>query len=145
MKGQSGQNLQQVKPVASSLDLNETATKQVYSPAESCGAAMASKCEVVFSMLAADAALESVFGDYLSGKPKKGSVYIDCSTVYPDLAQRLEAEASAAGITYLACPIVGRPDATLAKKALVISSGDPAAKAKVGFCPSRKQSTSLES
>jgi hypothetical protein len=44
-------------------------------------AELAPKCSVVFSMMANDAALQSVFDDYLSGRPQLGSIYVDCSTV----------------------------------------------------------------
>lgn len=104
---------------------------------------LATKCDVVFSMLIADAALESVFSSYISGKPKQGSVFIDCSTVYPDLAQKLEAQAAELGIAYLACPVFGRPDAALAGKVLVVASGDAAAKQKVSTCQSRHHASSF--
>ena len=94
-------------------------------------AELASTCDIVFTSLAADAALEAVFSSYLSGKPKQGSVYIDCSTVFPDLTVKLADQAKKAGVDYLACPVFGRPDAALAGKTLVVASGSPAAKKKV--------------
>lgn len=84
--------------------------------------------------MAADTALESVFGNYLSGKPKKGSIFIDCSTVFPDLTVKLAGEAEKAGISYLSSPVFGRPDAAIAGKTLVVASGEAAAKKKVSFC-----------
>lgn len=92
---------------------------------------LAAQCDVVFCMLIADKALESVFSDYMAGKPKAGSVFIDCSTVFPDLTEKLESEARQCGVSYLSCTIVGRPDATRAGKALLLAGGDPQAKAKV--------------
>ena len=83
--------------------------------------------------MAADSALQSVFSSYLSGKPKKGSIFIDCSTVFPDLTAKLAGEAEEAGISYLASPVFGRPDAALAGKTLVVASGSPAAKKKVSY------------
>ena len=81
--------------------------------------------------MAADSALESVFSSYLSGKPKQGSIFIDCSTVFPDLTARLANEAEKAGISYLSSPVFGRPDAALAGKTLVVAAGKTAAKKKV--------------
>lgn len=92
---------------------------------------LASECDIVFAMLAADAAVESVFHSYLSGHAKKGSIFIDCSTIYPDVTAKLADQAEEAGLSYLACPVFGRPDAALAGKTLVVASGNPAAKAKV--------------
>ena len=93
---------------------------------------LGSKCDIVFCSMAADSALESVFSSYLSGTPKQGSIFIDCSTVFPDLTEKLADEAEKAGISYLSSPVFGRPDAALAKKTLVVASGKPAAKKKVG-------------
>ena len=98
-----------------------------------CFAELASKCDIVFCSMAADSALESVFSSYLSGKPKRGSLFIDCSTVFPDLTSKLAGEAKKAGISYLSCPVFGRPDAALAGKTLVVASGEAAAKKKVSL------------
>lgn len=50
---------------------------------------LATKCSVVMSCLANDAAVQQVFDEYLQGKPKGGSLYIDCSTIYPTTAGRV--------------------------------------------------------
>ena len=105
-----------------------TFTASVHSPAD-----LGSKCDIVFSMLAADAALESVFSNYLSGNVKKGSIFIDSSTVYPDLTAKLAAQAEKAGVSFLACPVFGRPDAAMAGKTLVVAAGNTAAKKKVSL------------
>lgn len=105
--------------------LLEAGATWVDSPAE-----LGSKCDIVFCSMAADSALESVFSSYLSGKPKQGSLFIDCSTVFPDLTSKLAGEAKKAGISYLSCPVFGRPDAALAGKTLVVASGEAAAKKK---------------
>lgn len=85
----------------------------------------------MFCSLTNDAALEAVFADYLSGKPREGSIFIDCSTVYPDLTLNLADQAENSGIAVLSCPVFGRPDAALAGKTLVVASGKPEAKQKV--------------
>ena len=36
-------------------------------------------------------AVQAVFEDYLAGKPKEGSVFVDCSTVYPTTTKELAA------------------------------------------------------
>lgn len=60
-------------------------------------ASIAKQCSVTFSCVFSDKALHEVFADYLSGQPKAGSLYVDCSTVYPDTIRELDAEAKAAG------------------------------------------------
>ncbi|KAK9818204.1 hypothetical protein WJX72_008799 [[Myrmecia] bisecta] len=96
------------------------------SPAE-----LAATCNVVFSVMANDEALLAVFESYLSGHPKPGSVFVDCSTVYPSTTEELVRKAQQAGVQYVASPVFGRPDAAAAKKLLVVSAGASDAKARV--------------
>jgi hypothetical protein len=93
---------------------------------------MASKCKIVFACVFDDAALEETFLKYMEGKPQKGSIFIDNSTVSPALTEKLAALAEEKGIAFLGCPIFGRPDAAIAGKSLVVAAGDAAAKAQVG-------------
>lgn len=64
----------------------------VSSPAE-----MAKTCDITFSSMFADDALISTFSAWLSGSPKKGSLYVDSSTVYPGTVKQLTADAAKAG------------------------------------------------
>lgn len=77
----------------------------------SCSGDLAPKFYIVFASLAADAAIESVFHSYLSGHAERGSIFIDCSTIY--VTAKLAEQAEEAGLSYLACPMFGRPDAAL--------------------------------
>ena len=65
------------------------------SPAE-----IAKTCDVTFSSLYADDALISTFKAWLSGSPKKGSIYVDSSTVYPGTVKQLTADATEAGAIF---------------------------------------------
>ena len=60
-------------------------------------AGIAKQCSVTFSCVFSDKALQEVFADYLSGQPKAGSLYVDCSTVYPETIRELDAQAKAGG------------------------------------------------
>ena len=60
-------------------------------------ASIAKQCSITFSCIFNDAALNEVFADFLNGKPAKGSIYVDCSTVYPDTIRELASKAKAAG------------------------------------------------
>ena len=46
----------------------------------------------------ADDALRSTFGAWLKGSPQQGSIFVDCSTVYPGTAKSLAAEAAKTGM-----------------------------------------------
>lgn len=65
---------------------------------ESSPAEIAKKCRITFSSMFADEGLKSTFKAWLSGKPQKGSIYVDSSTVYPGTAKELTAEAEKAGM-----------------------------------------------
>jgi 3-hydroxyisobutyrate dehydrogenase len=65
---------------------------------ESSPADIAQKCDITFSSMFADDGLISTFKAWLSGKPKKGSLYVDTSTVYPGTVKQLTADATDAGL-----------------------------------------------
>ena len=86
--------------------------------------------DIVFSMLGSDDAVRDVFGKYLEGKPRKGSIFVECSTVFPDLAIELAKEGEGDGVTFLAGPVFGRPAAAMGGSVLCVIAGDPSAKEK---------------
>jgi len=81
--------------------------------------------EVLVTMLANDAALESVvFGKsgVLSSMPKK-AVHISCSTISVALSKRLATAHEEAGQQFLAAPVFGRPEAAAAGKLFIVVGG----------------------
>ncbi|KAK9842643.1 hypothetical protein WJX74_000009 [Apatococcus lobatus] len=92
---------------------------------------IALRCDVTFSMVFDDAAVRSLFKHYMEASPSSGAIFIDCSTVNPNLTKEHAALAQQHGIAYLGCPVWGRPDAAMAKQLLVASAGNPAACEKV--------------
>jgi 3-hydroxyisobutyrate dehydrogenase-like beta-hydroxyacid dehydrogenase len=88
-------------------------------------AAEACKGDVVFTMLADDAAVESaVFaeGGVLSSL-SKGAVHVSSSTISVALSKRLADAHAEAGQGYVAAPVFGRPDAAAAGKLFVVAAG----------------------
>jgi 3-hydroxyisobutyrate dehydrogenase-like beta-hydroxyacid dehydrogenase len=81
--------------------------------------------DVVVTMLANDAALESVvFGEsgVLTSMPRK-AVHISCSTISVALSKRLAAAHEEAGQHFLAAPVFGRPEAAAAGKLFIVVGG----------------------
>ena len=98
--------------------------------AASAGAAF--DAEVVFSMLADDAAIEAVIvasGALDAARP--GATHVNLSTISISLARRLEALHCERGLGYVAAPVLGRPDAAAAGQLVILPAGDPAAVEKV--------------
>ena len=81
---------------------------------------LAQRCSVIFFMLASDAVVEKVFTEIATSRKEKDLVVADCSTNAPPTAAKLESAGKACEpqITYLACPVFGRPDAVRCSKRL---------------------------
>ena len=95
-------------------------------------AAGAAARPAVFSMLADDAAIDTVLeqGGALAAMPA-GAVHVNMATVSVACTQRLAAAHAARGVGYVAAPVFGRPDAAAAGKLHVLAAGASAAVAQV--------------
>jgi 3-hydroxyisobutyrate dehydrogenase-like beta-hydroxyacid dehydrogenase len=91
--------------------------------------AEACRGDAVLTMLADDAALESiVFGEggMLKVLPRSG-VHVSLSTISVALSDRLAAEHARAGQEFVAAPVFGRPEAAEAGKLAIVAAGPNAA------------------
>lgn len=85
----------------------------------------AAGCEVLITMLADDAALESAVFDQ-SGILRSlapGKAHISCSTISVALSRRLAAEHRECRQGYIAAPVFGRPEAAAAAKLFIVAAG----------------------
>ncbi len=84
--------------------------------------------EVVFTMLANDAALEAVLygADGVLAHLPAGAIHVSCSTVSVALAEALTAAHAKAGQRFVCAPVFGRPDAAAAAKLFIAAAGDEA-------------------
>jgi 3-hydroxyisobutyrate dehydrogenase-like beta-hydroxyacid dehydrogenase len=88
----------------------------------------ASGRDVLFSMLADDAALNTV----LSGEQgalaglKAGALHVSMSTIAVATAENVAARHAEHRQRFLTAPVFGRPDAAAAAKLFVVAAGDPA-------------------
>ena len=107
---------------------------RVDTPAAACASGM------VATMLSNDQAVEEiVFGinGILQGLPA-GGVHISHSTISPGLSRRLAEAHRQKGQSFVAAPVLGRPEAAQAARLVVVAAGPP--EAVVGlfirlFCP----------
>jgi 3-hydroxyisobutyrate dehydrogenase-like beta-hydroxyacid dehydrogenase len=91
--------------------------------------AEACRGDAVLTMLADDAALESiVFGEagVLKALPH-GGVHVSLSTISVALSDRLAAEHARTGQEFVAAPVFGRPEAAEAGKLAIVAAGPNAA------------------
>ncbi len=81
--------------------------------------------EVVFTMLADDAALtQVVFGDDgIAASLPAGAIHVCSSTISTSMARKLTEEHSRQGQGYLSAPVFGRPEAAESAKVLVVAAG----------------------
>ncbi|EFJ41104.1 hypothetical protein VOLCADRAFT_107841 [Volvox carteri f. nagariensis] len=102
---------------------------------------MALTCNVIFTMLSHDAAVRQVMGQIIAAQEsasrtnpaaletlQPARVLVDCSTVSPETTKMMSAAAEAVGALYVACPVLGRPDAAAAANLLIFCSGPDEAK-----------------
>ncbi len=88
---------------------------------------------IVFTMLADDAAVESIavsnsdFLDRFAG----GGIHISMSTIAPQTARDLAEQHAKKGIGYLAAPVIGRPDRAAAGSLFILLAGEINAKQAV--------------
>jgi 3-hydroxyisobutyrate dehydrogenase-like beta-hydroxyacid dehydrogenase len=90
--------------------------------------AAAAGSDVLFTMLADDAALETALaGDHgLAAGLNTGALHISMSTISVATADRITAAHRARGQRFLCAPVFGRPQAAAAAKLFVAAAGDPA-------------------
>ena len=88
---------------------------------------------IVVTMLTNDAALEEVtwgtngFGPTLG----EGGIHLSMSTVAPETSRRLAERHQEQGTSFVAAPVFGKPDAAVAQKLWIATSGSEDAKARV--------------
>jgi 3-hydroxyisobutyrate dehydrogenase-like beta-hydroxyacid dehydrogenase len=94
--------------------------------------AEAGNADVVFSMLADDAATRSVLLDGgVIGAMPPGSVYVNMATVSVAFAREMAALFGQRGLGYVAAPVLGRVDVAAAGKLNILAAGDDALIARV--------------
>ncbi len=81
---------------------------------------------VVFSMLSNDAAALEVFSAENLATAKPGTIHVNHSSLSLDAADELSARHAAAGVGYIAAPVLGRPPVAAAGQLNIIAGGDPA-------------------
>jgi len=86
---------------------------------------LAEKCDVVFSMVSDDAALNHITKseDGLAANMKEGAIHVSMSTILPATATYLDALHHLHRNHYVAAPVMGRPEAARAKKLNFLVSG----------------------
>jgi len=88
-------------------------------------AAAARDAEILVTMVADDAALEDVMlGPHGAlAALSRGAVHASMSTISVGLSRRLAERHEAAGLTYVAAPAFGRPEAAEAKQLWIVAAG----------------------
>ncbi|PXV58597.1 3-hydroxyisobutyrate dehydrogenase [Dyella jiangningensis] len=86
----------------------------------------AAQGEVLFSMLANDQAVRSVFfDDGLLDGMDKGIVHVNHATISVALAREMAHAHASRGLDYVAAPVFGRPDVAAAGKLNILAAGKP--------------------
>jgi len=92
--------------------------------------ALAEACDVVVTMLADDAAVESVYRDLIEGLTP-GKTTIDMSTVAVDTARQTAQQVTATGASHVDAPVSGSTAAAEARTLMIMAAGEPDAVERV--------------
>jgi 3-hydroxyisobutyrate dehydrogenase-like beta-hydroxyacid dehydrogenase len=86
---------------------------------------LASDREIVITMLADDAALETVLSapEGLLEGLEPGAMHISMSTIAVDTAKRVASVHHSRGLRFLSAPVFGRPEAAAAAKLFIVAGG----------------------
>lgn len=106
------------RSTAKADDLVAKGARLAATPAE------AADADVVFTMLADDAAVEAViFGADGILSASTAPLHVSLSTISPDLAKRLSAAHADQGAGFVSAPVFGRPNAAAAAKLNIVAAG----------------------
>ncbi|KAK0376121.1 hypothetical protein CLIM01_06541 [Colletotrichum limetticola] len=85
-------------------------------------------CDDIFTMVSADAVLQSLVEELLaSGIDLNGKTFIDCSTIHPDTAGSVSETLQKAGATFIAAPVFGANPVAQAGRLIFAMAGPKAA------------------
>jgi hypothetical protein len=120
------------RTAAEAAPLIALGAKAAASVAEAC------RCDAIITMLANDAAVESVTQGPAGvvANLAAGALHISSSTISVVLSQRLTEEHAKANQRFIAAPVFGRPEAAAARELFVVAGGE----AMRPVCLSRKNS-----
>ena len=79
---------------------------------------------LVFSMLANDSAVGSVFSAEALATAPSGTLHVNMATVGIETADAISALHSSSGVRYIAAPVLGRPAVAAAGQLNIVTSGD---------------------
>src|SRR5258706_2988901 len=84
--------------------------------------AEACRGQAIITMLADDGALQAVI-DEVEPHLSPGILHISMETISVDLSGRLDRRHTAAGRSFVAAPVIGRPEAAAAAKLFILAAG----------------------
>ncbi|RZT57392.1 3-hydroxyisobutyrate dehydrogenase-like beta-hydroxyacid dehydrogenase [Microcella alkaliphila] len=82
--------------------------------------------QVSFSMLADDAAAEAVLSETNLAGGAEGRIHVNMASISAAAADRIQAVAESAGVGYVSCPVLGRPNVAAEGKLNLLVAGAPA-------------------
>ncbi|KAF9245887.1 NAD(P)-binding protein [Melanogaster broomeanus] len=114
-------------------EIGASTAKVASSPAQ-----LATECDVIFTNLANDAAVQSVYDQFTKAlseiPPTKAKIFVDTSTVYPSLAGDIDRLLSSfPHCHFVASPVFGPPMGADAGKLVIAMSGDYRSKKEVAY------------
>jgi len=94
---------------------------------------LASKCDIVFTLVSDDAAINEITlnEDGIAANLKQGGIHVSISTISPTASEKLAEHHASLNQYYVAAPVMGRPTAAEARKLNFLVSGNSDAVQKI--------------
>lgn len=94
---------------------------------------LASKCDIVFTLVSDDAAIKEITlnEDGIAANLKQGGIHVSISTISPTASEKLAEHHASLNQFYVAAPVMGRPTAAEARKLNFLVSGNSEAIQKI--------------
>ncbi|PGH27949.1 hypothetical protein AJ80_00203 [Polytolypa hystricis UAMH7299] len=86
---------------------------------------------IIFLCLGDDAAVEQTLDTAITTTSLAGKLFVDCSTVHPDMTRKVERLLESHGASFVACPVFGAPAMADAGKLICVLAGKKEAVARV--------------
>jgi len=80
------------------------------------------RADIIFSCLAHDEAVKEVY-QIMLGSDVKGKLFVDCSTIHPELTEDVARDVAARGAEFVAAPVFGAPEAAEAGQLIAVLAG----------------------
>jgi 3-hydroxyisobutyrate dehydrogenase-like beta-hydroxyacid dehydrogenase len=84
------------------------------------------RADIIFTCLSNDAAVEETYSAIIESVTIKGKLFVECSTIHPDVTERIAKAVTESGAEFVASPVFGAPAMADAGQLIFVPAGPKA-------------------